>query len=390
MIIVILIIFGYYIYYKKGDILFMNYNIGTCHVGSDIKQTVSEAVVDFDNPKLIIFNAPADKFTEIAKEIHARFPRAISMGLSTIVGITNKSVSKNELVVCGIESGVVCAADILDDIDKYPIRYASRVEKCVKEVGNNRNTICLEFTTALLCAEESVLSTLNSVLLTKNIPIVGGSAGNGGSGETYVALNGVVRPKTAVFCIIHNESGPVHIFKENIYKPVKGVGDMIAYKVDIKNRIVKEYNRTPAAEAYAKALGVSVNASANYFDTHPLGRVAGNELLITANKEITADNGVEYHARIYNNTRMKLLEPDDYKKVNQQTIEKIRDKVPNPKFAIMVHCLARSLLFMNEGYMSEYVRLMGGCLGNYIGFSGYGEQFGQFHFNQTAVLTVFE
>ena len=56
----------------------------------------------------------------------------------------------------------------------------------------------------------------------------------------------------------------------------------------------------------------------------------------------------------------------------------------------MCHCLARSILFDGDGYLQEYAKTMGSVLGNYVGFSGYGEQYGEQHFNQTMTFAVFE
>ena len=40
--------------------------------------------------------------------------------------------------------------------------------------------------------------------------------------------------------------------------------------------------------------------------------------------------------------------------------------------------------------LQEYVKGMGDILGDYIGFSGYGEQLGRQQFNQTMSVIVFE
>ena len=56
----------------------------------------------------------------------------------------------------------------------------------------------------------------------------------------------------------------------------------------------------------------------------------------------------------------------------------------------MINCLARSMLFENDGYLNEFAKKMSSALGDYIGFAGYGEQLRDQHFNQTMVLAVFE
>ena len=38
----------------------------------------------------------------------------------------------------------------------------------------------------------------------------------------------------------------------------------------------------------------------------------------------------------------------------QETKERIKREIPKPSFSIMCHCLARTILFTNEGYLDEY------------------------------------
>ena len=367
----------------------MEYNIGKSN-NRDAEKCVQEATARFRNPKLILFFSPVEHFDEYAALIHEKFPDSISMGATTIVAISKESADKNALKVVGIESGISCSADVLEDIDKYPIKYADRVKRCVDKVKTTKNTICLEFTTALLCAEESVLSALNSVLIERNIPVFGGTAGDEGTAKgTKVALNGIVREKSTVFAIIHNESGAVRVYRENIYTPITGK-ILTATKVDTSTRTVLQYNQQPASRVFAQELGVPENQVSNYIDTNPMGRIVGEEMYITANCMATANQGMVYHARIYDNSKVVALQPADYREIIKDTMRKIHNDIPRPSFAIMCHCLARSILFENEGYLSQYVKDMGAILGDYVGFSGYGEQYGEQHFNQTMTVAVFE
>ena len=68
-------------------------------------------------------------------------------------------------------------------------------------------------------------------------------------------------------------------------------------------------------------------------------------MYITANQMVTKNNGMSYHARIYNNSHMVLLEPDNYRNVINETIDNVKKDVPNPSLAIIINCLARSMLF---------------------------------------------
>ena len=220
----------------------MEYNIGIGK-SSNPETCVQEATARFRKPKLILFFSPVAEFDKYTEIMHQRFPDSICMGATSIAMFSHDGAEKNVLKAVGIESGIRCSADVLEDVDKYPIKYVERVKRCVDEVRDTRNTICLEFTTTLLCAEESVLSALNTILIDKGIPVFGGTAGDTGTATgTKVSLNGRVCERSSVFAIIHNEGGAIKVFRENIYKPVTG-NILTATKADGLKRTVFEYNK---------------------------------------------------------------------------------------------------------------------------------------------------
>lgn len=366
----------------------MEYNIGRSS-NRQAKDAVSEAVKSFKRPKLIVAFAGIDQFEECHKELAARFPDSIVIGASTYVGLCAQGAFKNQLLVLGIEDGIECCADVLEEAGRYPIRYVNRVKDCVHKLGNTQNSVCVEFSPAFLGCEESVLSTLNSVLLEKKIPILGGTAGDDCSGKrTLVGLNGKVWEDAAVFVLIRNKGGRIHFYKEDIYAP--SGQQFVATKVDIEKRIVYEYNHRPAAQCVAEALNTSVDGLSRYMDNHPMGRLVGDDIYITANCAVTEHQGMMYHARVYNDARMLLLEPGDYKEIGRQTRQRIKDEKYSRTLTIMIHCLARSLMFEGDGYIDAFAKETGREVGEFIGLSGYGEQMNQQHFNQTMLMAVFE
>lgn len=366
----------------------MKYKVGKS-AKSDLKDAISEATNGLVSPKLILFFSDVKHFEEYTKLIKDKFTNSIILGSTTFAGFCKDGAYKDSLLVMGIEDGIECYADVLEEVDKYPLKYVDRITNCVNKFHNTSNTVCFEISTALISCEELVLSTLNSVLAEKNIPLFGGSAGDLGKAEkTMISFNGIIYNNACVFVIIKNLSGKIKLYRENIYKPTAHY--FTATKVDVRNRIVYEYNNKPAAKVMAAALNTTVEGLPRYLDSYPLGRIIGNEMYITANKAVTDNNGMSYHARVYNNSNMVLLEPDDYKKVISNTIDEVKKDIPNPSLAIMINCLARSMLFEKDGYLNEFARKMSDALGNYIGFAGYGEQLNEQHFNQTMVLAVFE
>ncbi|WP_455714834.1 FIST signal transduction protein [Anaerosporobacter sp.] len=366
----------------------MKYNIGRSS-NHDVNNAVNEATAKLSNPKLIIFFSGVTNFKGYTEAIHEKFPNCITVGSTTIVGLSKDGAFKETLLVLGIEEGIECYADILEHVDQYPLKCVDRIEQCVKKMTSLQNCICFEFTSAFLGSEESVLTTLNSVLLDKKIPVVGGTAGNNAAEDvTYVSYNGKIVDKSSVFVLIRNKGGKIHFYRENIYKPTGKT--FVATKVDIRTRTVLEYDNKPAAEVIAKALNTTVDGLSRYLDSNPMGRIIGNQMYITANCSVLDNKAIMYHARVYNNSKMALLEPDDYRMVVHNTIEQIKKEVPKRTLTLVIHCLARTLLFEKEGYLQEFSTLIGKEIGNYVGFSGYGEQLNQQHFNQTMTVVVFE
>lgn len=368
----------------------MRYKIGRSS-NKDALQAMQEATAGLKAPKLLWFTSGVQDFAVYTETLKAAFPNSIVVGVTTFAAFCKDGAFKDTLLVLGIEDGIECCADVLEEVDKYPLKYVERVECCANKMGSSvgENTICFEVTTALIRCEELVLSTLNAVLNKKNIPVFGGSAGDHGMAEkTMISLNGVMYDNACVFILIKNLGGAIKLYRENIYKPTKHY--FTATKVDVRKRRVYEYDNKPAAQVIAQALEINVNELGKYLNSYPLGRIIGNDMYIIANESVVDSSGMSYHARIYNNSQMVLLEPDNYKEVLRKTAEQIKQEIPNPSLSIMVNCLARSMLFEKDGYLNEFAKQMESGLGNYVGFAGYGEQLHQQHFNQTMVLAVFE
>lgn len=366
----------------------MNYKVGKSS-NSDLNEAISEAVKGFVSPKLILFFSDVEHFESYTEKIKEKFKDSIILGSTTFAGFCKHGAYKDTLLVMGIEDGIECYADILQEVDRYPLKYVDRITECINRFQNTSNTVCFEISSALISCEELVLSTFNSVLSEKNIPLFGGSSGDLGRAErTMICFNGKVYNNACAFVIMRNLGGKIKLYRENIYKPTNNY--FTATKVDVRSRVVQEYDNKPAAKVMAEALNTTVEDLSKYLDSYPLGRIIGNDMYITANQMVTKNNGMAYHGRVYNNSKMVLLEPDNYKKVMNETIEKVKKEMPNPSLAIMINCLARSMLFEKDGYLNEFAKNMGSALGDYIGFAGYGEQLNEQHFNQTMVLAVFE
>ncbi|AZV58273.1 FIST N-terminal domain-containing protein [Clostridium sp. AWRP] len=355
---------------------------------NNLQSALEEATQDFVTPKLIVYYTSKGRFEQFSKLLHDKFPNSILIGSSAYREICRYGLTNGALLAMSFEDGIECFAGVIEDIDKYPVKYIQRVQNSISKLKNTDNTVCLEFCVGTTNSEEKVLSTINSLLEVYGIPLFGGTSADDGEFQTtYVGLNGKVYSNNCVFVLIRNLGGKIKIYKENIFK--KTNHSFLVTKVDPKKRIVYELNERPCAEVIAESLNVPVSSIRELLDTHPLGRVVGNDLYISANRNLIDDKAISYYSRIYKNTSVILLEPDNYKEILKSTIAKINNDFDHISCAIMINCVARTMFFEQEGFAEKFAKQLGE-LGDYIGFASYGEQMGDYHFNQTMVVGVFE
>ena len=353
-------------------------------------EEVVERINRDGEPMLVIYFAPANLFEFYSKSLHKAYEKAIVIGASTYVSFSSQGAGKHALSAIAIYEGIECAADVLQDISHYPLQYISRIDEACEKLSGVDNALCLEYCTASGNCEELVQDTFKAALEHRHMDTIGGSAGAPTANDTaYVSLNGEVYEEAAVFVIIRNLGGRILTYKENMYTPTEHV--LTATDVDCDERIVYEYNNESAAGLVASTLGMDYEVFKNeVFAFHPMGRLRGDEVYITAPKEIMPDGSVSYFARIYNYTKLAIMEPLEIEKVWKETSANIHYEIENPSFTIAVNCIIRSMYFENNNKFGNFCQFLKDEFGSYVGMSGFGEQYNYEHVNMTMVLLMFE
>lgn len=356
----------------------------------DARECVKEAVKDFNAPKVIFFFSGEARFPEYSALIKEMFPDAICIGCSAYMTWDGSGAEKGVLKTLAIEDGISAAAGVIEKADNFALSYADAVENCVDSVRETENTVCIEFTVPYKRADEYALMVLNSILLRNDIPIIGGTAAYGPDSEdAYVSLDGKVYAAGCVFVLIHSFSGAIRLYRENIYEPLTG-HKLTVTKANCMTRTIMAYDEKPAAEVYAKELGIPLSGIEKRFFHNPMGRNVDGETFVTAIRKQGSGGSLKHYARVYENTEMVVMKEGDYKKITSDTIEQICGETENPSLVMMFQCVARTVLFEENGYINEYSEMLSRAFKNYIGFSCLGEQMGTKHFNHTMMAVVFE
>ena len=357
----------------------------------DAKEAFRDVVSQMEStsPLLILFFSDIENFPFYSQELYKAFPKAEIVGTTTYVVLSSLGHDKSALTVLAVYEGVECAGGVIEDVTRYPAKHKNVIIDSIARLSGFDHCCCFEVTTAFGSCEEIVQDTFKSVLEEIGIPVFGGSAGNdSNSTESYVSYNGVLYREACAYVLIRNLHGRIRIFRENLYRPTNKV--FYATDVDCEERKVYEFDDKPAAKVLAKALGVKQEELPSLLPKHPLGRMTDGEIYITEHNGMTEDGALTYFARIYNHTKVTLLTADEPEKVWENTIERIHEDINDFRFMIIVNCLSRSKLFEQSNQLDAFSEILHNELGEYVGFSGYGEQMNYEHLNQTMLVAVFE
>ncbi|MCR4788791.1 MAG: hypothetical protein K5888_09395 [Lachnospiraceae bacterium] len=343
-------------------------------------------------PILIVFFSSNVQFYYHASKLHEVFPQTTVIGSSSYICLSSEGYGPDGLVALAVFDGIDCSAGFIGDVTTYPMQHAHVVKEAAGKVAKYDDTICLEFTTALLNCEEIVLDTLRSGLKGTGINVIGSSSGMSASSiMTYVSLNGKVYNEGCVFVLIHNEIGRIKLIKENMYQPT--IVTFTVTDVDCENRMIYEIDGRNAVQFLCEKLGVRKDRLKGYLDEHPLGRIIGDDISTISVAEVDLEGGALYcESRIFNRTRIALMEArPDLREVWNETKDRAGESGEFlPAFSIVANCAIRTDYFIEHRMIDEFNDAMTDNYRCYIGTSGMGEQFVDQHFNQTMVMALFE
>lgn len=350
------------------------------------QEAVKKATQGIGVPSALFFLSGYDIAEEVAQELEQNFPGVPSIG--TIgTRLTNGTVEDQGVSVLAFYGDAKVSCGLIQGLSQCPIAYAHEIEEKISEVSPGRqNTVCIEFCTN---DEEKLVTTFTACLEKKDIMLAGGTVFGAPEGKpSVVAYNGTLYEDACVYALVKNLSGKVKVFKENIYKKASDTYHF-ATKVDTSKKAVLELDGRPAADVYSEEIGVKRSDIVGNVLQNPMGRAVGEQVYISSMNDMDAKGAIYNYKRINKNDCIYFLSLGDYKTIEQETREQIKDEMPHISLVLSIDCIYRYLLYDGEHYFGTYARDMA-ALGNHMGLVSGGEQFNNQHVNQTMVCAVFE
>ncbi|HBI15344.1 MAG TPA: hypothetical protein DDY20_07505 [Desulfobulbaceae bacterium] len=237
---------------------------------------------------------------------------------------------------------------------------------------------CLLLIDGLSMLEERVVAAIHHVL--RRVPLIGGSAGDGlNFKKAFVYHEGRFYGNAATMAIF-STSLPFKIFQFQHFTPTKT--KLVITEADIAHRNVSEINGLPAAEEYARIVGVAVDElSPSVFAAHPVMLRIGGEYYVRSIQKANADGSLTFYCAIENGLVLTLATSEHLlEQLSSQLADLSRD-LPDLQLILGCDCILRRL----ELEQCDYFARIADILAQYpfIGFSTYGEQYGGIHVNQT-------
>lgn len=312
-------------------------------------------------------------------------------------GEINSEEGYSENSISGISfSGDAFEASVLDIpvLDDFTQDLAKDLrEQTMLSIGKHKESLkkgrsfAFLLVDGLTMKEEATTGAL-SYVIPGDVPLVGGSAGDGLNFQaTHIYYDGQFEVNRAVV-VLMTTSLPFEVFQAQHFS--ESDRKMVITEADPKSRIVKEIDGEPAAEAYARFLGVPIEEfGPHIYSKHPVMLNIGGTNYVRSIQKVNEDKSLTFYCAIEEGIVLTLANKDPIVDNVEELFSGIKGKIGKLDSCILFECILRRLevLDLQEEDRSRIIN----CYkkNNAVGFHTYGEQVGGVHVNQTITGIAF-
>ncbi|MBU1365601.1 MAG: FIST C-terminal domain-containing protein [Gammaproteobacteria bacterium] len=354
---------------------------------SEARQAAREFHAGVDQPgmSVVIFFCSSDyDLDALADELNRLFGSVPLIGCTTAgeigsAGYRNQSLSG---VSFSADAGAVVAGSLPDlqhfEAERGQAFVQGLLQQLDKHVTKDSRAFALLLIDGLSVREEPVVRVLQGAL--GSIHLCGGSAGDDLKfASTQVFHDGAFRDNSAVLLLVSTPL-PIRIFKTQHF--ISENERLVVTDADAEHRIVKEINGLPAAEEYARVLGVSVeDLTPDHFAATPVVVVLDGTDYVRSIQKVNPDGTLTFFCAIEDGIVLRVARCGDIYANLEQTFDNLREEIGQPALTLGCDCILRNLEITQKQLKGKIGELF--QRHNTVGFSTYGEQFGGVHINQT-------
>ncbi len=250
--------------------------------------------------------------------------------------------------------------------------------KEIRETNPDHNLFGMLLIDGLSVMEEQVIAILGDAV--GDAPIVGGSAGDDIKFEkTFVYANGKFYSDAALF-IMFETVLPFAPLKTQHFSASDN--RLVITKALPEHRIVYEINGKPAAQEYARIIGLDVeDINPQIFSTYPVMLRLGGKHYVRSIQKVNDDGSLSFFCAIDEGLVLRVASGENLVENLSEAFTMIRQEIPNIKLTIGFDCILRLLEVKQKHLESQVNEIF--KENRVMGFNTYGEQFNSVHVNQT-------
>ncbi len=336
---------------------------------------------------LLIFCSHRYDRDALAKAINLNSEGLPVIGCTSSGELTEAGYDQDSLTCIGFpRSAFHFVSHCFDDVENFdPVSareairaLAAIADRDSRQLGEKINHVALFLVDGLSHREELLTMTIQDAL--GDIPLIGGSSGDGlAFRETAIFDGGRFHQRAGVVAIL-SSARPMHVFKSQHYQP--GASKMVVTGAISQDRIVTEINAEPAAAEYLRLAGHAGEAlGVEFYAAHPPMVRAGGEYHVRSIQSANPDGSLSFYCAIDEGIVLTIGEPLDRIACMEKLFAKIRDQIGNVDRILAFDCVLNRIDAEQRQISRDVSKLYSEH--RVVGFNTYGEQYHALHVNQT-------
>lgn len=364
--------------------------IGVSNSG-DAAEALAEIAAQIARPSpsfVLLFIPSGLSLDALAAALPATLPGVVVFGCTTAGQITPRGYEDQALVALAFRRdhfrvasklfkpvAPVSIAEVVSQTERMAARFP---------VSPGRRQLALVFVDGLSMQEDILVAALEAGL--KDIPVFGGSAGDGlAFARTHVLHGGKFHSNAALLLLLETDLA----FRGLGFDHFEPTGkQMVVTRAVPEERLVLEINGSPAAQEYARLVGVAVeDLSPIIFAENPVLVRNRNLFHVRAIQQIHKGQGLTFLSAIDDGLLLTLGRGKEIIATLDAGLAACDTHGEAPDFILGFDCVLRKLEIEHKGLSakaSDQFRKH-----RVVGFNTYGEQHLGVHVNQTFVGVAF-
>lgn len=340
----------------------------------------------------VVFCSPRHGTAALERALRERFA-----GIH-LIGCTSAGEITPEGYLDGVVTGFSLSADEfvavsrrIDNLESFSLMdgYSAtqsllwKLEKAAP-AATAQNTFALLLIDGLSMSEERVVSAIGPAL--GDIPLCGGSAADDLLfKETLLFHDGGFHRRSAVLTLVHTRL-PFRVFTTQHF--VGTDRRVVVTGADSARRVVTELNGRPAAQEYARYLGIPARKlDIASMARGPLAVKVGGASYTRGVEMVNDDGSLTFACAIDQGVILNIAQGTDLVANLVDLFATLEDQIGKPRLIAAFDCAHRKLEVAEKGLWDPVSRLF--AANGVIGFCSFGEQFNAMHINHSFTGVAF-